>query len=152
MDEPSHRRGTLPHRGAEVEFYYPAGLNWSCRRCGRCCMDVEGWDRRVLLLEKDIRRLEAAGEQGFHIPADEDRFVAVMRKRDGRCVFLGEDGCRVYEARPLLCRMYPFYVERRGDVYVMGVDEGCPSVGEGDGLSEGFFARLLGYALDQMER
>ena len=114
-------------------------------------MDVEGWDRRVLLLEKDVRRLEAAGQQGFHTTTDENRFVAVTKKRDGRCVFLGEDGCRVYEARPLLCRMYPFYVERRGEVYVIGVDAGCPGVGGGDALSEAYFAGLLGYALEEME-
>lgn len=149
--EPSHRRGTLIHGGAEKEFYYPAGLSWMCRRCGRCCMDVEGWDRRVLLLRKDVARLEEAGERGFHAPAAQGRFVAVMRKRDGRCVFLGEDGCTVYGDRPLLCRMYPFYVERRGDVYIVGVDEGCPGVGGGGTLTETFFGGLLGYALDQME-
>jgi Fe-S-cluster containining protein len=151
MDEPSHRRGTLSHRGEEVEFYYPAGLTWRCRRCGRCCMDVEGWDRRVLLLWKDLERLETAGEQDFHTSAEEGRFVAVTKKRDGRCVFLGEEGCRVYEARPLICHMYPFYVERRGDVYVIGVDDECPGVGEGEALSEEYFAGLLGFALDQME-
>ena len=151
MEEPSHRRGTLSHGGAEIEFYYPAGLRWGCTRCGRCCMDAEGWDRRVLLLGKDVARLEEAGEQGFHEPTAQDRFVAVIRKEDGRCVFLGEDGCRVYEDRPLLCRMYPFYVERQGDVYVIGVDEGCPGVGGGEALTEGFFRGLLGYALSQME-
>jgi Fe-S-cluster containining protein len=114
-------------------------------------MDVEGWDRRVLLLRKDVKLLEAAGETGFHEPAEEGRFVAVMRKQEGRCVFLGEDGCRVYGDRPLLCRMYPFYVERQGDVYVIGVDEGCPGVGGGEALTEEFFRGLLGYALSQME-
>lgn len=26
---------------------------------------------------------------------------------DGTCVFLGDDGCRVHPARPLVCRLYP---------------------------------------------
>jgi len=47
--------------------------------------------------------------------------------------------------------MYPFYVERHEDVYVIGVDEGCPGVGEGETLTEEFFAGLLGYALDEVE-
>lgn len=151
MDEPSHRRGTLNHGGRVAEFYYPAGLGWVCTHCGRCCMDAEGWDRRVLLLEKDVTRLEEAGEQGFHEQTDGGRFVAVMKKEDGRCVFLEENGCMVYENRPLLCRMYPFYVERQGDVYVIGVDTACPGVGGGEGLAEEFFRGLLGYALDQVE-
>ena len=151
MDEPSHLRGTLSHGGEETEFYYPAGLRWRCTRCGRCCMDVEGWDRRVLLLKKDVRRLEAIEQQGFREPADEGKFVAVMRKIEGRCLFLGEDGCKLYESRPLLCRMYPFYVERQGGVYIIGFGTECPGFGGGDVLSEGFYAKLLGYALDQME-
>ena len=151
MDEPSHHRGTLNQNGKIIEFYYPAGLTWSCINCGRCCRDTEGWERRVLLLEKDITRLEEAGEQGFYEQTDEGKFVAVMKKEDGRCVFLGENGCMVYEDRALLCRMYPFYVERQGDVYVVGVDTGCPGVGGGEELAEEFFRGLLGYALDQME-
>jgi Fe-S-cluster containining protein len=151
MDEPSHHRGTLDHGAEEIEFYYPAGLSWECTRCGRCCMDVEGWDRRVLLLEKDMTQLEEAGEQGFHEHKAQEKFVAVMKKEDGRCVFLGEKGCMVYGDRPLLCRMYPFYVERQGGVYVIGVDTECPGVGGGETLTEEFFRELLGYALDQME-
>jgi len=151
MDEPSNLRGTVNHGGAEVEFYYPAGLSWECTHCGSCCMDAEDWDRRVLLLEKDVTRLEAAGKQGFHEPTAQGKFVAVMKKKDGRCVYLGEDGCMVYEDRALLCRMYPFYVERQGDVYVIGVDTGCPGVCGGGVLEEEFFGGLLGYALSQMD-
>jgi len=151
MDEFSHLLGTLDHSGKIIEFYYPAGLTWDCIRCGRCCRDIEGWDRRVLLLEKDITRLEKQGEKDFFEPTDEGKFIAVMKKKDGRCVFLGENGCMVYEDRALLCRMYPFYVERQGDVYVIGVDMGCPGVGGGEGLAEEFFRELLGYALNQME-
>jgi len=57
----------------------------------------------------------------------------------------------VYETRALLCRMYPFYVERQGDVYVIGVDMMCPGVGGGNVLTEEFFGGMLDYALSQME-
>ena len=83
MDEPSHHRGTLNQNEKIIEFYYPAGLTWGCISCGRCCRDTEGWERRVLLLEKDITRLEEAGEQGFYEETDEGKFVAVMKKEDG---------------------------------------------------------------------
>ena len=151
MDEPSHHRGTLNHSGRIVEFYYPVGLTWNCIRCGQCCRDVEDWDRRVLLLEKDITQLEKQGEKDFFEPTDEGKFIAVMKKKDGRCVFLGEKGCMVYETRALLCRMYPFYVELQGDVYIIGVDMMCPGVGGGNVLTEEFFGGMLGYALSQME-
>jgi Fe-S-cluster containining protein len=34
-------------------------------------------------------------------------FVALKGNEDGRCPFLGEDGCRLYEHRPSCCRNYP---------------------------------------------
>ena len=151
MDEPSHLRGTLNHKGRMIEFYYPARLGWTCTHCGRCCMDVEGWDRRVLLLEKDINRLEEAGKTGFSEEAHDGRFVAVMKKDDGKCVFLDENGCTVYEDRALLCRMYPFYVEQQGDIYLIGVDNACPGIGRGKRLTEEYYQDLLEYALSQMD-
>ncbi|MBN2336602.1 YkgJ family cysteine cluster protein [Candidatus Bathyarchaeota archaeon] len=151
MDEPTHLRGTLKRKGREIEFYYSAWLRWSCTRCGRCCRDVEGWERRVLLLDCDVKRLEETGATEFSDPVEEGRFNAVMRKKDGVCVLYRVDGCTVYEDRALLCRMYPFYVEREGDVYVIGVDPTCPGVGGGEALGEGFYAELLAYALDRVE-
>ena len=151
MDEPTHLRGTLKRNGREIEFYFPARLRWSCTRCGRCCRDAEDWERRVLLLDSDVKRLEETGAKEFSDPVDEGRFKAVIRKRDGVCVFYGGDRCTVYEERALLCRMYPFYVEREGDVYVIGADPACPGVDGGEALGEGFYAELLAYALDRME-
>jgi len=34
-------------------------------------------------------------------------FVVLKAKQGGRCVFLGEDGCQLYENRPSCCRNYP---------------------------------------------
>jgi uncharacterized protein len=45
-----------------------------------------------------------------------------LRNVDGRCFFLGVDGCRVYDVRPLGCRLYPLVVDGGGRVMV---DPGC---------------------------
>jgi len=34
-------------------------------------------------------------------------FVVLKRREDGRCVFLGNHGCNLYESRPSCCRNYP---------------------------------------------
>ncbi len=67
------------------------------------------------LTMEDIRRIEALGYP-------RDLFVTVrdgiprLRNRDGKCVFLGDDGrCIIYEHRPMGCRLYP----------VIQVDDGC---------------------------
>jgi len=144
-------RGTLTHRGSQVEFYYLAGVRWSCGRCGRCCRDVEGHERRVLLLDGDIQRIRAAGAEGFHEATGEEPFTGVMAKHDGVCVFYTPQGCTVYPDRALLCRMYPFWVERQGDAFIIHADPGCPGVGDGPELDEGFYRELLGLALAEMD-
>jgi len=150
MEAPLYR-GALTHRGSHVEFYYPAGVMWSCARCGRCCRDVEGHERRVLLLDKDIERIRAAGAEGFHEATGSEPFTGVMLKEAGVCVFLTPQGCAIYEDRALLCRMYPFWVERQGDAFIIHADPGCPGVGDGPELDEGFYRGLLGRALAEMD-
>ena len=150
MEEPLYR-GTLTHWGDQVEFYYPAGVRWGCARCGRCCRDVEGHERRILLLNRDIERINAAGAEGFHEATGSEPFTGVMMKEAGVCIFLTPQGCAIYEDRALLCRMYPFWVERQGDAFIIHVDSGCLGVGDGPELDEGFYRGLLGHALAEMD-
>ena len=47
-----------------------------------------------------------------------------LENRDGRCVFLGDDGCIIYSFRPEGCRLYPLvYDEYDGKFVVHGL---CP--------------------------
>ena len=143
--------GALAHRGRLIQFLYPAGLRWGCTRCGRCCRDTKKRERRILLLESDIRRIEAAGAEGFHEPTDQKPFTGLMRMRDGACVFYTPLGCTIYHARALLCRTYPFWVEQMDDAYVIHVDPECPGLGEEHELAEEFYRELLGGALGEMD-
>ncbi len=115
-------------------------------------MDAPGRERRILLLQGDLERLrEAAGEpEAYSVPiGGGGPFVAEMRKAGGRCFFLGESGCRVYPERPLLCRMYPLWVEREGDLLIVRIDEDCPGLGSGEELDEDLFRRALGLAVSE---
>ena len=161
MDRPpvnleKYSRGTLVHwRGSEqeeVEFYYPSDLEWGCTRCGACCQNSESRERRVLLLESDIHRFQEAGFTDFHEQsAKEDTFVGILRKNQGKCIFLGLSECKTYQKRALLCRMYPFWVEKNGEAFIIRADMECPGFGEGEKLDESFFRDLLSYALRYME-
>jgi uncharacterized protein len=48
-----------------------------------------------------------------------------IRHEDGRCRFLGEEGCRSYRSRPFICRTYPFALVE-GELTVSD----CPGLGE----------------------
>lgn len=36
-------------------------------------------------------------------------------KGDKKCMFLGKEGCTIFEARPMICRIHPFWFEKEGD-------------------------------------
>jgi Fe-S-cluster containining protein len=155
MDEPIYYRGILDYnRGGKteiIEFYYPESIEWSCVGCGTCCGDIDQRNRMILLLPDDIVRIEKIGENGFYKDWDEDSFTGIMCKEDGKCFFYTGDGCRIYKNRVLLCRMYPFWLEKQNDFFVFGIDHECPGNGQGEFLDEGFFSSLLQMALNAMD-
>ena len=155
MDEPSLHLGYLTYQrdsgSEEVEFYYPSGVNWGCVRCGACCGDVDKRQRMIRLLDKDMDRIDEVTDEDYCMDWDEGSFSGLMLKNDGKCIFLGEDGCRIYDNRALLCRMYPFWLERQEGLFVFGVDADCPGQGKGELLGEDFFRELLKVALEAMD-
>ncbi|MBD3172693.1 hypothetical protein GF326_09495 [Candidatus Bathyarchaeota archaeon] len=155
MGDPEYHRGTLDYRWDDqvenIEFYYPALFKWNCIECGACCRDLEDRERRILLLSRDISRIEETGETDFYTKIDEGKFKAIMCKENGKCVFYTDGGCCIYEQRALLCRMYPFWLEKQDNFFIFGVDDKCPGVGQGTPLDEDFFAKLLEMALNSMD-
>ncbi len=145
-----YARAKLTTSSGEYEFYYPKGIRWSCKHCGACCRDASHRPRRILLLPSDVEKLEAAGEKEFveKVRGDEP-FVAEMKKAGGACINLTEEGCRVYSSRALLCRMYPFWVEREGRSLEVRVDMRCPGFGHGPEVKEEYFRDLLTRALEE---
>ena len=91
-------------------------LRFKCTGCGRCC--IGGGEYHVFLTEieaETIRRHLGLSRAWFrrrylrHLP---DGDLVTTMGKDGRCVFLGRDnGCRVYTARPMQCRTYPWWSE-----------------------------------------
>jgi Fe-S-cluster containining protein len=154
MKEPTFDKGTLNYLRDEkheaIEFYYP-NVSWSCIECGNCCGDLDDRSRMILLLPEDINRIESSGFKGFYEGWNERNFTGLMCKEDGKCVFYNRNRCSIYENRSLLCRMYPFWLEKHNEYFLFGIDNECPGSSEGEHLEEGFFADLLRKALDAMD-
>ena len=145
-----YARGKLSTGSGEYDFYYPKGIRWGCKKCGACCRDSSHRPRSVLLLSTDVKKLGEAGESEFMIEVrGKEPFVAEMRKAGGACIYLTREGCRVYPHRALLCRMYPFWVEREGRSLEVRVDTRCPGFGHGGELREEYYRDLLINALEQ---
>lgn len=155
MDETIYQHSTLEYEREQrfevVEFYYPSNVSWQCEGCGLCCGDVDDRSRMILLLQSDIERIHSAGETGFFKDWDDLHFTGLMCKNDGKCVFYENEGCKIYPFRALLCRMYPFWLEKHEEVFVFGIDPECSGISKGKELDEEFFKNLLYYALKAMD-
>jgi len=77
-----------------------------------------------------------------------------MRKtEDGKCVFLKDDSCTIYQTRPLICRFYPFQLKNpRNNRYAFTYTNECPGIGKGPQLRRNFFERLFGKFTQLMKK
>ena len=81
-------------------------------RCSRCCIETF-----MPLSLADIARLR---ELGYKV----NEFVVLrggerrLRNRGGKCFFLTDEGCKVYDDRPTGCRSYPLVFDEEGEVIV----------------------------------
>ncbi len=84
---------------------------FSCRQCGTCCRGRGG----IILRRKDSLRL--AAHLGLTTQEFMDRYTRKRQGKyelicgqDGCCVFFSSPGaCAVHEARPDICRAWPFF-------------------------------------------
>jgi lysine-N-methylase len=115
----------------------PLAERWDCHQCGVCCRGS-----LVPLSDDDLARLQAQGWQQH--PDFRGQAIVVRQalvghawrlahRPDGSCVFLLPDGlCRIhkelgFDAKPLVCRMFPLQVIPRDKAAVLTLRRACPS-------------------------
>lgn len=108
-----------------------AQLDFQCKRCGICCQTADPID----IYPKDIRRLASH----FHISLDEaikEYTIPHQKEPDLRafkvtapCQFYDETqrGCKIYQARPMVCRCSPFLSPGQIGIIGMEIYEDCPA-------------------------
>jgi uncharacterized protein len=96
-----------------------------CTSCGDCCRF------KVIPIEKeDVKKLEAAGYKDFYEKKGELR----LKRLNGKCFFLKDDKCSVYEHRPTVCMEFPFFTEY-GIGYARNI-RFCPALEELEGWTK----------------
>lgn len=84
------------------------------------------------MLEREAKRISEIIKLGlgkFSIPAGKEPYRHAMKKKEGKCIFLKGTDCQIYPHRPLLCRFYPFWLEKLEEGYEFKVSKECPGVG-----------------------
>ena len=103
---PSPPARSLPLAQSSVPTLEAGGaFSYACNRCKRCCSD-----KRIRVNPYETYRLARAlglSTTEFLVRHTIEQGTELARTDDGRCVFLGPEGCTVHADRPLVCRLYP---------------------------------------------
>src|SRR5579884_3255135 len=118
----------------------PLIQNWDCHSCGHCCR-IE-----AVVTDEEKRRIEGLGLAGDPEVAPGPWFKTAGRGRwtlahrpDGACVFLTDaNRCQIHEragadAKPFVCRLFPFVLIPAGDHWRVGLNFSCPSAAANSG-------------------
>lgn len=92
--------------------FYEEGLKFSCKECGWCCSFPGG---AVYCTNKEFKAIADhlnmdLNKFMFEYTCIVDDFPSLSSREDGPCIFY-DKGCKIYEVRPLQCRLYPFWTE-----------------------------------------
>ncbi|MFH0897447.1 MAG: YkgJ family cysteine cluster protein [Candidatus Bathyarchaeota archaeon] len=136
-------------------FDFPEGILWKCRRCSKCCGDTPVKERRILLLSSEARHIREVVKiplKKFCQRTGFKPFALEMKKNSsGKCFFLKDNKCQIYSQRPLICRFYPFWLEKSEDGnFSFKVTYECTGIGSGQILEEAFFINLFHLANDKI--
>ena len=114
--------------------------HFACGSCTACC--DQPWrtlietDKAAALDRHDFSRYpQLAGKQLYRRPADgEGRYLELAKGEGTRCIFLDADGlCIIHkelgaEAKPHMCRQFPYLGSRAWRDDRVSVNYGCPAV------------------------
>ncbi len=100
------------------DVWFADGLRFKCTGCGKCCTGSPGY---VFLSPQDLSRLA----KHFNLSDEEftqrytrtiDGQLALQDQNEGGdCVFLKDKQCTVYDARPIQCKTFPWWIHHLRD-------------------------------------
>ena len=132
-----------------MNFEYPKNIRFLCNGCALCCGDTDFRVRTIVLLEAEAAQISKATLKDIPEFAEKKNglhpYAYLMRKDgQGKCFFLKEKRCSIYEIRPLVCEFYPFelMVSEYGK-YVFNYTCECPNVGKGHMVQKSVFEKLF---------
>ncbi len=115
--------------------WYRDGLAFTCTRCGSCCTGAPGfvWVDQEEAGQLAAFRGETVDEFGKRYLRKVGTRISLVERPNGDCVFWDrQQGCTVYDARPVQCRTWPFWPDNIATPedweHVVAV---CPGSGQG---------------------
>ncbi|MBS7287236.1 MAG: YkgJ family cysteine cluster protein [Candidatus Freyarchaeota archaeon] len=153
-------------------------MKFECLKCGGCCKDEK---TVVTLTHRDIIRLAEITRLGekelvkkvlvfYQVNEKLEKLLAFppietyrgkailgLRKRDdGSCIFLQNNLCSIYPARPMTCRTFPFTFSIQDGWIKYGIvtraRDICPGLGKGKEIDEDQLAEIGWKAITELKK
>jgi Fe-S-cluster containining protein len=134
MTKPDRRKTAPPETDTTAKRrFYADGLRFECTGCGACCRLGGGFV---------YPSLEDVGFMAHYLGLSVQKFTEtfmdlhegryVLKNKGDNCIFLEEEGCRIYAARPTQCRTFPFWSANLKSLYRWKIiAEECEGIGHG---------------------
>ena len=128
------RRKTLAKK--ERPQWWEKGIQFECQGSGRCCVSRDEYGFVYMTKEDRIRMAKSLNLTTRQFTKDyckkADGIHHLIEGEQGRCYFLEDNKCGVYEGRPTQCRTWPFWPEvMAAKVWKKEVAAYCPGIGKG---------------------
>ncbi len=95
--------------------WYKNGLRFKCTECGKCCTGAPGFVWLTLEeMEAIAKHLDITLDlfKRKYVRMRNNRYSLIEKKsKNNACVFLEENKCQIYQARPKQCRTFPWWKE-----------------------------------------
>jgi Fe-S-cluster containining protein len=120
--------------------WFGEGLRFECQQCKTCCKNFLLNGKRVahVFLKDD----EFTNFEYSNLEVVKPKSIVLKVKSNGDCIYLGSNGCTVYDKRPEQCRTYPFWSDLMNNKKQWKfLGKSCHGIGKG---------RL--YSLEEIER
>lgn len=119
------------------DVWYSKGLRFQCQGSGKCC--VSRGEYGYVYLDKNDRKelakflkLTVSEFTQKYCDVGEGYYRLKTQPHESECMFLENNKCTVYLARPTQCRTWPFWPEvLNAKSWKKEVAEFCPGVGKG---------------------
>ena len=132
-----------------MSFNYPVAVRFHCLKCGICCGDTKEKTRHILLLTTEAEQIATAtlqpiSEFTVDIKDKAPYSYELKKTEDGKCVFLKNNCCTIYNVRPLICKFYPFELKiADSGKYTFLYTSECSGINKGPTLSKKYFRKLF---------
>lgn len=141
-------------------------FHFKCTKCGLCCshhgliVNLTPRDLKILAKHFKAEPKQLLKIIGFYQVREDDNdsgnieerlvfpplktnrgmaYMGLLKRSDGRCIFLKDEKCRIYSARPRLCQSFPFTFSRKSQGASISITNFatrlCPGIGEGNAVN-----------------